>query len=433
MADETMTENSGGELHSWKEIADYLKTTARTAQRWETERHLPVRRLRGDRGRVVARVAEIEEWKRRDALQQVRPWNNPKWLRLYAGALTAILLVSAGILGTKYLSQPAPGPPSSFQWHDRQILVFDQNGQELWTHTFPRALGGRFHTDSGRLAAQYVDLNGDGKIETVITSGSAEHMKYTGELYCFSESGEVLWRFSAGLTIQDRGVEFYPPYHFGFLRTMASPESPRERWVVVTSTHHLSYPSQLVLLDARGRIRGEYWHPGHMDELEIADVDGKPGEETLAAGENRHEGKASVVILNPEKMAALPPTRPAAIDDNPEGAELAVLFFPRTRLNLQLEEINHVGRIHWTQEFLEVQVEEACVQRPSTDLNYVFDRSLNYSYLPVGHNSLVIQRGFRFSRSGSEALLGRPRQNAPRDCRQVAMMEGSIRAIFAPR
>ena len=114
-----------------------------------------------------------------------------------------------------------------------------------------------------------------------------------------------------------------------------------------------------------------------MDAIEIADVDGKPGEEILVAGENRHEGKASVVILDPGKLAALPANRPAVIEDNPGGAELAVLFFPRTRLNLQLEEINHVNRVHWTQEALEVQVQEARVQRPSSDLNYVFDRSLN--------------------------------------------------------
>jgi hypothetical protein len=33
------------ELHSWKEIVAYLRVTVRTAQIWEVERGLPVRRL----------------------------------------------------------------------------------------------------------------------------------------------------------------------------------------------------------------------------------------------------------------------------------------------------------------------------------------------------------------------------------------------------
>jgi hypothetical protein len=52
------------ELCSWKEIASYLGVGVRTAQLWERDRGLPVRRLPGPRGQVRALVSEIEEWKR---------------------------------------------------------------------------------------------------------------------------------------------------------------------------------------------------------------------------------------------------------------------------------------------------------------------------------------------------------------------------------
>src|SRR5581483_10409885 len=52
------------ELSSWKEIAEYLGVHVRTAQKWERERGLPVKRLAGARSRVVADTAALESWKR---------------------------------------------------------------------------------------------------------------------------------------------------------------------------------------------------------------------------------------------------------------------------------------------------------------------------------------------------------------------------------
>jgi hypothetical protein len=49
---------------SWKEIAQYLGKGVRTAQRWEQEAGLPVRRQTGEgRGKVLAFPSEIDEWK----------------------------------------------------------------------------------------------------------------------------------------------------------------------------------------------------------------------------------------------------------------------------------------------------------------------------------------------------------------------------------
>ena len=52
------------DLASWKEIAQYLAVNVRTAQKWEQDRHLPVRRVAGSRGRVSADTASLDVWKR---------------------------------------------------------------------------------------------------------------------------------------------------------------------------------------------------------------------------------------------------------------------------------------------------------------------------------------------------------------------------------
>ena len=50
-------------LNSWKEIANYLGRGVRTAQRWERQAGLPVRRLNGkSRSAVLAFPADIDAW-----------------------------------------------------------------------------------------------------------------------------------------------------------------------------------------------------------------------------------------------------------------------------------------------------------------------------------------------------------------------------------
>jgi hypothetical protein len=51
------------ELRGWKEIADYLQVTERTAQTWASQRDLPVHHLPGPKGRVFATTTNIDSWK----------------------------------------------------------------------------------------------------------------------------------------------------------------------------------------------------------------------------------------------------------------------------------------------------------------------------------------------------------------------------------
>src|SRR6266404_8515969 len=51
------------ELNGWGQIADYLDVSVRTAQIYERDLNLPVRRLPGPKGRVWAAVEELDAWK----------------------------------------------------------------------------------------------------------------------------------------------------------------------------------------------------------------------------------------------------------------------------------------------------------------------------------------------------------------------------------
>jgi excisionase family DNA binding protein len=52
------------ELITWKEVANHLGVNVRTAQRWERERALPVRRLAGRGGHLVISRVALDAWQR---------------------------------------------------------------------------------------------------------------------------------------------------------------------------------------------------------------------------------------------------------------------------------------------------------------------------------------------------------------------------------
>jgi TolB-like protein len=65
-------------LDSWKEVAAYLKRGARTVQRWEREKGLPVHRLRPDKlGSVFAFKSELDAWWSSSAALELSPVLEP--------------------------------------------------------------------------------------------------------------------------------------------------------------------------------------------------------------------------------------------------------------------------------------------------------------------------------------------------------------------
>src|SRR5690606_41359699 len=61
-----------GRLDSWKEIASYLRRGVRTAQRWERDAGLPVRRVPADGGAVYAFQSDIDAWWQRRGVDHRR-------------------------------------------------------------------------------------------------------------------------------------------------------------------------------------------------------------------------------------------------------------------------------------------------------------------------------------------------------------------------
>ena len=104
------------ELNTWQEIGAYLGVSVRTAQNWEKQVGLPVRRItEGPRGRVVALPAELDVWKAQrlnrgspvvEQTNQTQTSSSSWWHPAFVAALVALALA-----GLFFALRPSPPEP----------------------------------------------------------------------------------------------------------------------------------------------------------------------------------------------------------------------------------------------------------------------------------------------------------------------------------
>ena len=344
------------ELSSWKEIADYLGVSVRTAQKWESERGLPVRRLPGEKGRVWADPDQLERWREAD-LKRSPWWKSPGFSRLYAALASALLLVAAGawLLGTR------KGPPALFRHELNTLIVTDEQGRELWRKTFEEPFLDQVTTDGllENLQAWLGDLDGDGRIELLYTYIPITVQKHGRTLFCFSEEGREKWRFVPGRRVSTAAAEFPPPYQVARFMPLA-PGPDRTRKLVVTSIHLAHHPCQVVVLSHQGATLGEYWHSGHLYQIDLADLDGDGTEEILLGGISNGYGAATLVVLDPRDLGG------ASVEENPDyqlqgfppGREKARILFPRTCINRKFHEYNWLQELAFSGDRIKLHVRQ---------------------------------------------------------------------------
>jgi hypothetical protein len=371
------------EFTSWKEIADYLGVTVRTAQKWEEERGLPIKRLPGGRARVLADPAELAAWKSA-ILDKPGRWASLAFLRKYAILTTGLLLLlAAGLLGA-YLAVNGRGPPALLRVEQHVLVVSDENGRELWR----RAFGWPLAPDNYAAGFQYRrfwfgDLDGDGRVELVFVAvphiASAEGVP----LICFSDKGAEKWRFVPGRTVTTRIETFNPPYTVqNFI--VSSVGKGRAPSVIVSSGHYPYYPAQVALLSPQGKLLREYWHSGYLYHIQLADLDRDGSDEIYLAGINNGYKSATMVVLDPDTMGG------ASVEENldyqlqgfPAGRERARFLFPRSCLNRKFEDHNFITELLVQAGSITVGVDEA---RRSSSILYHFTPRLGIEKVVVTH------------------------------------------------
>lgn len=343
------------EVGGWKEIAEYLGVSVRTAQSLERA-GLPVRRLSGPKGRVFAFAGELDAWKAGDATgipsalaelstetsdRRAESRAVSKVLSAHKGLL--LFIAAAIILGLcvpTYFQLASHRVPADLIVQRRSLIVRDSQGRELWHHTFPIPLREDFYTQATSLDHTWFgDLDGDGKSEVLFVAAPIDERDVGRGVLCFGANGSLKWQFKPGRPVTDASGDYMlPPYFVSSMQVVIGKTADQNR-VVLSSSHYLNQPNQVAVLDSHGRIAAEYWHPGHLTHMAQADLDGSGRRDVLLAGVNNGNHQATLVVLDPLSLSGV--ITPAVMKDDrfrllnmSASHEKAVVFFSRSSISL---------------------------------------------------------------------------------------------------
>jgi hypothetical protein len=380
------------ELQSWKELANYLGVSVRTVQLWERTRALPVRRLPGPNGGVLAVPSEIDKWR----TAQPAPPPHPAYL-LHASLVLLSFLAGAAAIWW-YLR---PSPLHHFTVDNGIVTAFDRQGHPSWTfHS-----GTNSPTGPGTYFTRVTqtDLDADGSDELLVTR---ELPNTNHVLYCFNARGDVLWTRSLGRTVQTAVETLEPPFQArGFEVLRGFPDGiPR---IVTVAFHHLWYPSQLQILDIQGRILGEYWHSGHLTAFTLFDLDLDGHPELIVAGINQASKSAEVAVLDPFHLTGASSEENPAFQflNMPTGVERARFVLKPSHISRLTAAYNVPVALFPKRDTLLLDVHEGTgVGTPGNALTYEFNRQLQVLSISPSDQFALSQAAFVRAGKLSRAL-----------------------------
>jgi hypothetical protein len=350
------------QLSSWKEIASHLGVSVRTAQVWELERGLPVRRLPG--GRLVASTEELVAWKAGSSRPESRRVRWP-WIAVLAAVMLSAVAATYGVV-------VHGSSPVTWRFAENALVVSDAEGRALWRHVFDRPLEPDAYVPG--LDSVWLGDLGDGR-QSVLFAEYAVADGAPGILRCFDERGVERWHFVPGRTVRTAHDVFAPPYRFHRFVVGRLGRDHRVR-VVVSSFQFPYFPNVVTLLSGDGTVLREYWHSGHLSRIALSDLDGTM--KIYLGGASNARKQATLVVLDPDTIDGAS-TEPAAyqlLGFRP-GREGARVFFPATCMTRSVDGYNVVRAINVHPDGLTVDVWERTTMPPAASIFYRLDRRLS--------------------------------------------------------
>lgn len=338
-----------GYLSSWKEIAQYLGWDIKTCQRWEKGRGLPIHRLEGTKkSRVVAYQDELDLWlKENFGNNNSHPQSGMrKKHKIKLKYLYVFLPLSFILLYLIIPTNSSRRQPSDFRIDRSNLVILDSAGKEIWRYDtklenldgfefyknhfqHKKLIPTEYGSDMALPHLMIKDLNKDGMNE-VLFSPATENDVGAGQVICFDYKGKFLCEHKTGRKIQFGKRTFHSDFALSGFDTRDINEDGKEE-IIILAHANSEFPTQLLVLDHKNEVLGEYWNVGQFGDLEYADIDGDGYEEILLAGQNNEYEKPCLVVLSLNSIHGGSPQTPAFSNETlGRGGEIFYILLPLT-------------------------------------------------------------------------------------------------------
>jgi len=387
-------------LSSWKGIAAYLDCDVRTCHRWEEKYGLPVYRVDEKSGaRVYAFKDELDDWLKRRSYKLSARRRIVRRVLVWGLPLLGTLILAFHLV---FVIRICPLEPEDFRIEKDTLVVLDHSGRTLWTYPTGREnLMGedvyREHFQVKRLSGLpevllpfliIRDIDADGHREVLFVVCTADGFR-AGELFCFDRKGCRLWTFDAGRELQFGSNTYSSDYRINGLET-EDLDGDGSREIVVLSHHHNDFPSRISVLDARGKVLGDYWNSGRFNDIACEDLDGDGRKEIICGAMNNEYRKASLIVFDPRFVqGASPQSGRFRSPSLPPGREKYHVLLPRTEADQLYNLYDRAVSVH----ILENQ--RISVQTWGAGIYFEFGYDLKLRDIRLSHSLERLQRKAR--------------------------------------
>lgn len=356
-------------LTSWKEIADYLNVTVRTAQRWEREFKLPVHRLGKDqKSHVTANADEIDEW-----LNQSQKRSKTRFILILKIAILFTIFAGIAILAIyrlfKYPSPKTPGLPFSYLAQSNCIEIYDQAGHKLWTYKVDHILEKTPYLPSRHPPVFFDDIDGDERLDVIMVVHTYDNID--DHLIRLDDKGNVLWEYRPGQACQYGQRTYSSDFDIKLIH-LSDLNSDGKKEIIVDSCHKIHFPCRFVVLDSDGFTLGEYWNAGHIVTIKTVDLNHDNLKEILLGGVNNNYQRGCLIILDMRKIRGHSPplSDPDFFPANyTPGTELYYILIPPDSLRRFLTVQDNIFSI----EIFNDQTFDICTNKSRIFYKFSFD------------------------------------------------------------
>jgi hypothetical protein len=275
---------------------------------------------------------------------QRKPGRGLKILTLTV-AIAAVLSIAAYI---SFRVLGAHDQPRFGRLEGSALLIMNAEGKEIWRKVFPDGLAPDWYHDVKEFGPQiwFADLEGKGHTSVLFSylppAGSPPQ---SSKLICYSERGKEKWRWTPGRELPEMAGSpaTFKTFSLGVLKA-TDKRPPR---IVVASVHDpwWSWPAQIAIIDSEGKTMSEYWHSGSLAFVTLADLDGDGKEEIIATGSSEYERRATLVVLDPDRVFGASKEVQPEFQIHGMGAaqEKLRLLFPRSDFNRASFQFNYAA------------------------------------------------------------------------------------------
>jgi hypothetical protein len=373
------------ELHTWKEIADYLRVSVRTAKYWEEQQGMPVLRGPGEKSRVWASRSDLQIWRANRIRLSERSIQSPSQVppegtdgestvssqssqerqisfdravvmedatpqslleelptaggsrfslsrRKFLPATVAIMAptITAGLFAIH--RSFSRSHPAQAQLVGAHLTIKDGQGRILWTHEFDRPQ----RVEIKPWQAQVVDLEGTGRPGVVVAcnfikaTGNDEPGR--GELFYFGPDGDQRWHVAGPPDIRDHdGQPFEQSWNCSHVIVT---KDDRRHTVWASFRHGFRWPGLVLRVNFRGESRIHIANAGNTEYLSHFTNHGK--EFLVFDGINNEFDRSFIGIVGLDDPPAISPLGDSThyrFVGGPTGTVRHYLLFPNDELD----------------------------------------------------------------------------------------------------